>query len=101
MLCLSIGFKSPESVVLKYLERFSSPPTAKKNSKLNQIECVFLPKGYAVLVHGFLVIIDCHQEITQHSVQDTVTLIGQRVAKESDPFFIFLLSAFNKEKNIN
>ena len=60
--------------------------------------CLLLPQGYAVLVHGFLVIIDRHQKITQHSVQDTVALIGQGVAEESDPFFIFLFSAFNKGK---
>ena len=71
-------------------------PLKETHSKLNQIEGVLLPQGYAVLVHGFLVIIDRHQEIAQHSVQDTVTLIGQGVAEESDPFFIFLFSAFNK-----
>lgn len=56
------------------------------------------PECYAVLIHGFLVIIDSHQEIPQHPVQDTVALIGQGATKERDPFFILLFPTFMRNR---
>lgn len=53
-----------------------------------------LPQSDAVLVHSLLIIIDCHQEISQHSVQDAVALIGQRIPQERNPFFVFLFPIF-------
>lgn len=56
-----------------------------------------LPECYTVLIHGFLVIVDSHQEISQHSVQDTVALIGQGVAEKRNSLFIFLFPTFTNK----
>lgn len=56
------------------------------------------PECYTVLIHGFLVIVDSHQEISQHPVQDTVALIGQGATEERDPFFIFLFPTFMRNR---
>lgn len=52
------------------------------------------PERDAVLVHGLLVIVDSHQEVSQHPVQDAVALVGQGAAEERDPFFVFLFPTF-------
>lgn len=57
------------------------------------------PERDAVLVHGLLVIIDSHQEISQHPVQDAVALVGQGAAEERDPFFVFLFPTFAREQS--
>lgn len=57
-----------------------------------------LPQGYAVLVHGLLVLIDSHQEVPQDAVQDTVTLVGQGIPQQGNPIFILLLSACAQAK---
>ena len=56
------------------------------------------PERYTVLIHGFLVIVDSHQEISQHPVQDAVALIGQGAAEERDSFFIFLFPTFMRNR---
>lgn len=69
-------------------------------------ECLFqpfavtgaLPQGYAVLVHGLLVLVDSHQEIPQDAVQDTVALVGQGIPQQGNPILILLLSACSQAK---
>lgn len=57
-----------------------------------------LPQGYAVLVHGLLVLIDSHQEVAQDAVQDTVTLVGQGIPQQGNPIFILLLPTCSQAK---
>lgn len=57
------------------------------------------PERDAVLVHGFLVIVDSHQEIPQHPVQDAVALIGQGATQERDPFFVLLFPTFVRKQS--
>lgn len=57
-----------------------------------------LPQGYAVLVHGFLVLVDSHEEVSQDPVQHTVTLVGQGIPQQGNPIFVLLFSTCSQAK---